>query len=130
MRYMKHILTLTVATLMTMGTVYAQEDPPDDPRGMNTEERQAAMDARHAEREARRAKWESMSDEERAAVREKREQRMAVRRAERRERFDNMSAEEQQAVRERMRDRKANRPGKRGHGPHEGPPKDRQPTSE
>ena len=124
MRYMKHILTLTIATLMTMGTVYAQEDPPDDPRGMSTEERQAAMDARHAEREARRAKWESMSDEERAAVREKREQRMAVRRAERRERFDNMSPEEQQAVRERMRDRRDKHPGRRGPGPRDESPKD------
>ena len=32
--------------LMTMGTVYAQEDPPDDPRAMSAAQR-------HAQREAR-----------------------------------------------------------------------------
>ena len=122
MRHMKHILLLAIASLMTMGTVYAQEDPPDDPRAMSAEQR-------HAQREARRAAWENMSDEERAVVREKRDQKMAKRRAERRERFDSMSPEERQAARERMRDRNHHHPGRRGPGQRDGRPRDQQPDA-
>ena len=109
MRDMKPVLILAAAALMTMGSAVAQDGPQREPREMTTEERDAA-------REARRARWETMSDEERAAFREKREQRMAERRAERRERFENISPEERQAMRERKRERSARRHEQRRHG--------------
>ena len=69
--------------------------------GMTEEERAAARrqqeERRNANREARRQQWESMSEEERAAAREKRESRKQKQRAE----WDNMSAEEKEAARQR-----------------------------
>ncbi len=123
MRHMKPVLFLAAATLLTMGTAVAQDDPQREPREMTTEERDAA-------REARRARWENMSDEERAAVREKREKRMAVRRAERRERFENMSPEERQAMRERMRERRTQHHEQRSHGKRGDSSRDQQPDAE
>ncbi len=123
MRHMKHILLLATATLMTMSTAVAQDNPQREPRDMTAEERDAA-------REARRANWENMSDEERAAVREKREQRKAVRRAERRERFESMSPEERQAMRERRQERRVRHHEQRGHGKRGDSSRDQQPDAE
>ena len=122
MRYMKLILLLATVAIMTMGTAIAQDNPPRERQEMTSEERDAA-------RGARRAEWENMSDEERAAVREKHKQRMAKRKAERRERFDNMSPEEQQAARQRMRERRDHHPRHKGPGQRDGSRKDQRPDA-
>jgi len=60
-----------------------------------------ATGRRKENRAERRERWESMSDEERAAMREQR----GRTRAERRERWESMSDEERAALREKRRDR-------------------------
>jgi hypothetical protein len=109
MRYMKYILLLATAALMTMATAVAQDDPPREPREMNSEQRDA-------DREARREQWQDMSEEERAAAREQHRAKAQERRAARREHFENMSEEERQAMRERRAKHKAEHPGYRGDG--------------
>lgn len=72
-------------------------------QSMSDEER-AAMHAERQERRAeRRERWESMSDEERAAVQAQRQER----KAERRQRWESMTDEERAAAREKMRNQKA-----------------------
>ena len=74
-------------------------------RAALTDEERAAMRAKRQEIQAeRRAKWESMSEEERDIVRAKRQEIHAMRR----EQWESMSDEERAAAREKM--------GKRKHG--------------
>ena len=80
-----------------------------------SDEEKEALRAQHAEqrgagdhkrdREAMRQRWESMSDEERAAAKERHQ----ARKAERRQRWESMSEEERAAVREKRGDRKGSK---------------------
>jgi len=63
MNPLKKTLLLASASLFVFGSAQAHEA---------TDENQVTTEARQAERDARRAEWESMSDEERAAARAKR----------------------------------------------------------
>ena len=124
-------LILAIAAAAAFGTASAQDTPPADPGPMTQEQRNAIREAHRAQweamseeeraifREERRAmmverrkaakeRWEAMSEEERAAFREERRQRADERRAEMRKRYDNMSEEERQALRDRKRQ---HRPG-------------------
>jgi hypothetical protein len=94
MYQMSKIMMFSVAALFCMGTVYAEDNPPQVPGDMSAEERQAA-------KQARREQWENMSEEERATARAQRKEHMAKRRAANRERFENMSEEEREAMRAR-----------------------------
>ncbi len=58
---------------------------------MSDEERAAAKDRRRARQDQRRQRWESMSDEERAAARERREQRRGDHRGHHKGRHGNRS---------------------------------------
>lgn len=94
MRHGKTGIIITLTSLLLAGAALAQEAPPGNPRDMTPEQREAAR-AEHRER------WENMTDEERQAARENRQEKKKARREERRERWDNMSDEERQAVREK-----------------------------
>lgn len=87
--------------LLSSGFALAQDAPEGDSVRPTPEERQA-------EREARRAEWESMTDAERTAARE-------ARRAQAKERFEGMSEEERQAWREQIHQRRGG-PGGRHRG--------------
>ena len=98
MHLTKPITTLILVTTMAFGTVQGQESdqpveatPPasDAPRRQMSDEQRAAM----------RERYENMSDEEKQALRDK----MQSRRAERRAKWDSMSDEQRQAAREKMR---------------------------
>lgn len=147
MRQSRYFLTLTAlallatgaATLLAMETAVAQDAPPPDPSAMSAEEREAFREARReqwqnmseqeraatrekhrAEREQHRAamreRYDNMSEEERAAAREQHRADKEKRRAAMRERYANMSEQERQAMRERRAERGARHPGRGGHG--------------
>ena len=91
--------SIVIATLFFPIAAVAQ-----DPDEMTRAERRAYFaslpaDERQAEREAAKARWDSMSDAERQA---KREERQAQREA-RRTQWESMSEEERQAMRAEMR---------------------------
>jgi len=95
MHPLKKTLLLVSASLFVFGSAQAQEAADDS---------QVTNEARQAERDARRAQWESMSDEERAAARAKRDEargRDGRDRDEMRRRAENMSEEQRQALRQR-----------------------------
>jgi hypothetical protein len=95
MHPLQKTLLLVSACLFVFGSAQAQEA---------TDDSQVTNEARQAERDARRAQWESMSDEERAAVRSQRDEarnRGGRNRDEMRQRMKNMSDEERQAMRQR-----------------------------
>ncbi len=72
------LLMITAATLLAGGIANAQDAAPP---GLTPEERQA-------KRAEMRERWESMSEEERAALREERRAQREARRAENRERWE------------------------------------------
>jgi len=123
MRHTKKIVLSGVAALMTMGTAYAQEEPPGDRQGMTPEQRQAAMEQRRTRNEARRTEWENMSDEQRAAARAERSSKMEQRRVEMRKRWESMSDEDRNAMRERRTERQSRHSGNRSQGQRSGAPK-------
>lgn len=96
MRTRKIINALILASALAIGMAQGQESDPapeapasDAPRRQMSDEQRAAM----------RQRYENMSDEEKQALRDK----MQSRRAERRAKWDAMSDEERQAAREKMR---------------------------
>jgi hypothetical protein len=95
MHPLQKTLLLVSACLFVFGSAQAQEA---------TDDSQVTNEARQAERDARRAQWESMSNEDRAAARAKRDEARSADgrdRDEMRRRAANMSEEERQAMRER-----------------------------
>jgi hypothetical protein len=94
---------LILASLFASGPALGQDDTTDAQARVSPEERQAR-------REAMRERWESLSEEERAAIREERRLARESRREAMRERIENMSEEEREALRERMRERRADGP--------------------
>ena len=132
----RSLLTLFLASIMSLSTVHADDTAPGAD-AMTDEERQAARQERRAQwenmseeerqaaREERRAKWDSMSDEEKQAARERRAQHKEQRREAMRERWEGMSEEERQAAREKMQERRGHKgKGKGPHGPRQGEPGD------
>ena len=120
-RYLK-ILILTAGVWM-FGSSNAQEtETPDSNDSAAPAEQRPERQHRpphrqnmtEEQRAAARERWESMSDEERAAVRERRQKMSAEERAAKRERWQNMTEEERAAKREEMR---ARRGGKEGQPP-------------
>ena len=90
---------LLACAVLVGGNALADDATATDPRQMTEEEREAL-------RAERRAEWEAMSDEERAAAIEQRKARRDAHRAEARQRWENMSDEERAAHRERMQKRR------------------------
>ena len=95
----KWTITMIAIAALIGGVVQAQE-PDDPPRSSGAETR---YQDRSEERERAREQWESMSDEERAAVREEQDRR----RAENRARRESMSDEERTADRAEQDRRRA-----------------------
>lgn len=136
-------LTILIVTagVLAFGASNAQEtETPDNNDGTAPAEQRPERQHRPPRREnmteeqraAARERWESMSEEERAALRERRQKMSAEERAAKRERWQNMSEEERQAKREEMRARRGDKNGKHpggkrgGQRPAGGPP----PTAE
>ncbi len=115
MRISSRLFTAAVI-LFSAGVSVAQDAPESDAGAPSIEDRRAA-------REARRSEWESMSEDERAAVRAERRQRMEARRAQARERYENMSEEERQAMREQRQQRRESMDGHRPGGFRGAPPR-------
>ena len=103
----KLLLILTAATSMAIGTAYGQESdaaaaPPETkPQEQRPDRRNMTDEQRAAARERR----QNMTDEERQAMRDRK-----------RERWQNMSAEERQAKREKMRARRGGEDGQHRRG--------------
>ena len=114
MRYTKHTLLLATAALMTMGTAVAQDNPPRQAR----EHQQMSAEERDAAREARREHWESLSDEERSALREQHRAKSQQRRDAARERYQNMSDEERAAMRQKREEHRRQHSGNREQRRH------------
>jgi hypothetical protein len=138
MRHIKPVAMLAVAALMTMGTVCAQENPGQDPGENTAEQRQAAAQARRAAREnmteeqraAARERFKNMSDEDRQAMRQRFERRSAANRQAMRKHWQSMSETERQAARERIGQRKGQNPGQTGQRKHANPPQGQRGNSE
>ena len=99
------IAAVTALLLLPMG---ATAQSLDELRDMSPAERQAYVQSlspeeRETLRAAMKERWESMSEEEREAIREKRREM----KAKRREAWNNMSDEEKAAARAKMRERRA-----------------------
>ncbi len=120
---------LLVASALSVGAAGAQETSSSD-EGSDTaaagqhrdrdQMRHRRQNMTDEERAARRERFENMSDEEKQAMRQRRQEQHAERRAAKRERWENMSEEERAAARDRMKNRKGGRhgrpPGSDGRG--------------
>ncbi len=129
MRLRKITTMLLVASALSVATAEAQEtdgsaegtDPTTQGQHRDRDQmghrRQTMTDE---ERAARRERFENMSDEEKQAMRQRRQEQHAERRAAKRERWENMSEEERAAARDRKKNRKGGRhsrpPGSDGRG--------------
>lgn len=117
MQTIQKILLISAISLMLPLAASAQTI--QDVQAMSPEDRRAYMEAmsddeRAAMREKWRGEFDSMSDEEKQAVREKRR---SGHRADRKARWDSMSEEERAAAREKRGERKGTRDKpRRGHG--------------
>ena len=130
MQFNKAPMVLILASMLTMTTASAQQDE-------NTDSQEPTAEEHRANRDARRERWENMSDEERQAARERREnmsdeERQAMRdnrrergagkstdeeRQARRERWESMSDEERQAMRDKRRKHREAGGKRRHRGP-------------
>ena len=119
----KLLLVLTAATTMAIGTAYGQEsDAPETPtEAKPQEQRPDRWNMTDEQRAAARERRQNMTDEERQAMRDRK-----------RERWENMSEEERQAKREKMRARRGGEDGqhKRGKRGGQRPDGDRPPRAE
>jgi hypothetical protein len=102
---------LLLATALAFGTVWGDEadaskgtaaTPAQDERAVPKHERPPRKPMSDEDRAAMRERYESMSEEEKQAMRDKR--------AERRAKWQAMSEEERQAAREKFRQNRADRP--------------------
>lgn len=103
-------LIFTVAAAALVLPLVATAQSVDELGDMSPQERRAYVDSLSAEeREAlrtqRRAHWEAMSDEERAAARERKRTHRAEHRAAMREHWQSLSEEERAAARQQHRER-------------------------
>jgi len=107
MQIRKLSILLALTSIFAMGAAFAQEsDDSTTTDGTNT-------DRQRPDREEMRKRRENMSDEEKQAMRERRQQRSKEHRAAKRERWESMSDEERQAARDRRHERRSS---KDGHG--------------
>ncbi|MGB5166690.1 MAG: hypothetical protein WBN09_03785 [Woeseiaceae bacterium] len=107
----KAILIVTAALLLPLGA-FAQTLTDID--ALSPEDRRAYFQAmsdeeRAAKREQLHKEWEALPDEQKQAMREKRNAARDERRAAQREKWQSMSDEERQAAREKSRARHAER---------------------
>ena len=103
-------LILAVAGTALALPLSATAQSLDDLGEMSPQERRTyveslSLEEREALRAERRSRWDSMSDEERAAARERKRIHRAENRAAMREHWQSMSAEEREAVRQQHRER-------------------------
>lgn len=114
------IRTTTIAALTLLLPLAASAQSFEEIRDLSPEDRKAYMESMSdEERTAMREKWhaeyENLTDEEKQALRKERGANREARRAEMRERWASMSEEERAAAREKRHDKKGR---KGGHHPN------------